>query len=142
MKKPFKDYLVTSILIILCLWSAWNFLNLSGPSSISPELSNDVSQAAHEALGSGINPELNSMQTKPIVMFVTSWCGVCRNLEKKLKNENLSFTVVDIEKNKTAEQFYLSLMGKKSGPIPVTLVGSELFIGDQSKAIIARSKTS
>ncbi len=141
MRKSFKDYLITSTLIVLCAWSAWNFM-MRGGSSVVPDAPPDISARAHEVLGSTLNPDNLNGQTKPIILFVTSWCGVCRSLEKKLKAEKLQFTVVDIEKDKNAEAFYLSLMGPKRGPIPVTLVGSQVFIGDQSRAIIATSRSS
>lgn len=145
-KKSLSDYLITSALILLCVWSAWNYISKGGvgTSEISQELAREVHDtlgssgllmAAREEFGEGEAP-----QQKPVVLFVTSWCGVCHSLERKLRSENIVFKVVDIEKDDEARAFYQVSLGARSGPVPASLVGTQVFIGDQSRAIISTSR--
>jgi glutaredoxin len=144
MKQSLKDSLITLTLILLCIWSAWNFVFKErgiGAGEVSPELAARV----HSELGGAVpdDPAVLSdkkVQGKPVLLFVTSWCGVCRSLERNLTSANIEFTVVDIEKNIDAGGFYQAIMGPRAGPVPVTLVGSRVFVGDQTRAIISASK--
>jgi glutaredoxin len=145
-KKSIKDYLITSTLILLCVWSAWNFVSKGGVGS--SEVSQEMAREIHDTLGSsellieerGNYTEESARQQKPVVLFVTSWCGVCHSLERKLRSENVVFKVVDIEKNHEARTFYQASLGARSGPVPAALVGTQVFIGDQSRAIVSTSR--
>src|SRR5690606_6061070 len=138
MKKNYKDYLITTTLILLCVWSAWNFASKGGRGG-SEEVSLEVANSIHTAFPA--STELSRDQVKPVVLFVTSWCGVCRSLEKKLAAQKIKFTMVDIEKDIDAARAYRTIMAERSGPVPVTLVGAQVFVGDQSTAIVSASKS-
>jgi glutaredoxin len=145
-KKSIKDYLITGSLILLCVWSAWNFISKGSVSG--NQISEGMATEIHDTLGSSklliealeVSSKENAFQQKPVVLFVTSWCGVCHSLERKLRSENIVLKVVDIEKNHEARVFYQASLGSQSGPVPATLVGTQVFIGDQSRAIISRSR--
>lgn len=140
MKKKINDYLITSVLIILCVWSAWNFISTGGGSSKGQGVSVEIAESVHAAFPLDLN--LSEGQTQPIVLFMTSWCGACRSLEKNLKAEKVKFIAIDIEANLDGARAYRAVMAEKAGPVPVTLVGTQVFIGDRAAAIAAASKSS
>jgi len=63
---------------------------------------------------------------KGVEIFVTSWCGYCRQLEQFLDKEKIKYTRFDIEKDKEADKEYQAL--GVSG-VPVTRVGEQVISG-------------
>ncbi len=65
----------------------------------------------------------------PVIVFVTSWCGVCRALEKELTASGVQFIQADVEESNEALLYYQSVtMGRTRG-VPVTVVGTKVFLG-------------
>lgn len=122
--KKGKDYLITFGIILICL-----FLIRNKFAAHSSELS-PTALAAVASLGF---PEIESQKT--VVVFSTSWCGVCRSLEKNLSKSGITFHSIDIEKDFSAATAYEKVIGARSGPVPVSVVGSKYFVGNQSSAI-------
>ncbi len=63
---------------------------------------------------------------KNVEIFVTSWCGYCKKLEKFLKDRNIPYTRYDIETNPQAAEVYQSMGGTG---VPVTRIGSTIVYG-------------
>lgn len=135
-----KDYSISVLLIILCLWSVSNIFTV-GPGGHVVDVDSALAESAHSSLGSSALIENQSLAQKPIILFVTSWCGSCHSLEKRMSESGLVFIKVDIEKNQDGLNYYLSSMQSGSTPVPVTLVGNKLFVGGGDlQSIISESK--
>jgi len=136
-----KDYSISVLLIILCLWSVSNIFTVGSGGHVV-DVDSVLAENAHRSLGSIALIENKSEAQKPIILFVTSWCGACHSLEKRMSDSGLVFKKVDIEKNQEGLNYYLSSMQSRSTPVPVTLVGNKLFVGTGDlQAIISESKT-
>ncbi|MDY6998645.1 MAG: mycoredoxin [Actinomycetota bacterium] len=46
-----------------------------------------------------------------VTMYTTTWCGYCVRLKKILKNEGISYTEVNIERDPAAADFVASVNG-------------------------------
>lgn len=122
--KKTKDYLVTIGIILLCIFLIRDKFAAQ---------SSDLTPKALEAVGKlGFSDSENQ---KAVIVFATSWCGVCRTLEKELTKAGTSFNSIDIEKDFNAAVAYEKVIGARSGPVPVSVVGNKYFVGNQSKAI-------
>ena len=68
----------------------------------------------------------------PIIMYSTSWCGVCKKAAKYMRDNDLIFQEKDIEKDKSAAR---ELMAKKKAQgvpgngVPVFDIGGKLLGG-------------
>jgi mycoredoxin len=49
--------------------------------------------------------------TGTITMFSTPWCGYCRGLKSALDREGIGYTEVNIEKNRDAADYVMSVNG-------------------------------
>lgn len=57
---------------------------------------------------------------KSVTIFSTEWCGYCVNLKMQLKNENIAYSNIDIEDNKSANKYLLNLTkGQQTVPTVV-----------------------
>ncbi len=63
---------------------------------------------------------------KNVEIFVTSWCGYCKKLEKFLKVHDIPYTKYDIEANPQAAEAYRSMGGTG---VPVTRIGTDIVYG-------------
>jgi glutaredoxin len=63
---------------------------------------------------------------KNVEIFVTSWCGYCKKLEKFLKVHDIPYTRYDIEANPQAAEAYRSMGGTG---VPVTRIGTDIVYG-------------
>ena len=72
---------------------------------------------------------------KPVVVFVTSWCPVCRALEQTLKSMNVPYARGEVEKDQTAALYYQVLTQGRGNGVPLTVVGTKSFIGYDIKGI-------
>ncbi len=72
----------------------------------------------------------------PVVMFTTSWCGICRALEKGLHQLSVPFVSVDIEKDPIAMRYYQAVTRGRTTGVPVTVVGDKQFVGYQIREIV------
>lgn len=75
-----------------------------------------------------------------LVVFETSWCGVCKSLKSSLKENGIAFKTLDVESSKEAYQLYQKVYGESNGPVPVTVAGNQVIVGGQVDKIIEASK--
>lgn len=61
-----------------------------------------------------------------VVMYSTDWCGYCKQARKYFKQQFISFTEYDIEKNARARAQYAKL---GATGVPVILVGNKRMNG-------------
>lgn len=61
-----------------------------------------------------------------VTMYATSWCGYCARARKYFRDNNISFTEYDIEKDARAKRRY-DQMGARG--VPVILVGNRRMSG-------------
>lgn len=69
-----------------------------------------------------------------VEIFVTSWCGYCKKMERFLKEHGISYTRYDIEKDENAARIYRELGG--SG-VPVVRIGSNVVHGYNPDAVMS-----
>jgi glutaredoxin len=70
-----------------------------------------------------------------ISVFVTSWCGYCRKLERFLDERQIRYQRYDVDDDASARQRWKALA--PGGGVPVTEVGSEVIRGYRPKALLA-----
>ena len=63
---------------------------------------------------------------KSVVMYSTSWCGVCKNARSYMQSNGIKFKEYDIEKNSNAHSKYKKLGGKG---VPLITVGKNKMSG-------------
>jgi mycoredoxin len=51
------------------------------------------------------------LEASMLTMYSTSWCGYCHRLGSQLDREGIGYTVVDIEKDRAAAEFVMSVNG-------------------------------
>jgi len=82
----------------------------------------------------------NSRKRVSIVMFSTSWCGVCKRARAYFEKEGIAFVEHDVDKNQAARAEYLALNPKRS--VPTIKVGNEVVVGFSERAArLRRSAT-
>ncbi len=69
----------------------------------------------------------------PVEIYVTSWCGYCRKLERFLQEKSIRYTRYDIEESSSAKKRYRELGGTG---VPVVKVGSQVIRGYSPEAIL------
>lgn len=105
-----------------------------GPSYASiRQVSNGISIADAENMHADLGGQRGQ---PPVVVFTTSWCGICRALEKGLTQLSLPFVAVDIEKDPAALRYYQAVTRGKTSGVPVTVVGENYFVGYQMREIV------
>jgi glutaredoxin-like YruB-family protein len=82
-------------------------------------------------------PEQVAAVEGKIVVYKTSWCGVCKKLEAYLKRKGVEYEAKDIEKDSKAAaelQAKAKAKGMSTGSVPVIDIGGELMVGfDRAK---------
>jgi glutaredoxin len=77
-------------------------------------------------------PDVEPAAGGPIIVYVTSWCGVCKQLEAYLDRKGVQYVEKDIEKDREAAA-ELAAKAKKAGvptgSVPMIDVGGELLRG-------------
>ncbi len=69
-----------------------------------------------------------------ITIYATQWCGDCRRIKRFLMERQIEFVWIDIDKDKTAEQFVKSTnRGNRSVPTLVFEDGSVLVEPSNAK---------
>lgn len=63
---------------------------------------------------------------KHVELYVTSWCGYCKKLEKLLKEHHVSYERYDIEADPHAAEVFHSIGGTG---VPVVRIGSDIVYG-------------
>jgi glutaredoxin len=74
----------------------------------------------------------------PVIVYKTSWCGVCKQLEKYLQKKGVEYVAKDIEKDRTAAaelQAKAKQAGVPTGSVPMIDVGGKLLRGFDKNAL-------
>lgn len=79
-----------------------------------------VSVEPFEAFTSG------AARGKTVVLYSTSWCGVCKRARQFLSQRKIPFQEYDVEKSRKGKKDYAELKGRG---IPILLVGGQRMNG-------------
>lgn len=74
----------------------------------------------------------------PVIVYKTSWCGVCRQVESYLDSKGVAYVAKDIEKDRAAAaelQAKAKAKGVATGSVPMIDVGGELLRGFDRKRL-------
>ena len=71
-----------------------------------------------------------------LVVFETSWCGICKSLKKELATRGLKYKAIDVEKSRDIYKLYQKVYGDNSGPVPVTVAGRRVIVGSRVNKIV------
>jgi glutaredoxin-like YruB-family protein len=69
----------------------------------------------------------------PVVMYSTTWCGVCERARKYFQQEGISFLEHDVDEDPAARDEYLRLNPRRS--VPTIKVGDEVIVGFSAQAV-------
>ena len=69
----------------------------------------------------------------PVVMYSTSWCGVCRKARKYLAQRGIAFEEHDVDEDPDARTEYLQLNPR--GSVPTIKIGSQVIVGFSPAAV-------
>lgn len=75
-----------------------------------------------------------------IVMYSTSWCGVCKKAKQYMASKGISYKEYDIEKNSNAQHKFKQLGGRG---VPLILVGKQSMSGfsaNRFQVMLAKAK--
>jgi glutaredoxin len=75
----------------------------------------------------------NARKRVPIVVFSTSWCGVCKRAKAYFEQEGIAFVEHDVDENQAARAEYLALNPKRT--VPTIKIGNEVVIGFSEQAV-------
>lgn len=75
-----------------------------------------------------------SLSCSSVEMFVTSWCGYCKMMERVLEKKGIPYTTYDIEKNDSAARTFRKLGGRG---VPLIRVGSKVVYGYDPDTVIS-----
>lgn len=67
---------------------------------------------------------------KPVVLLSTAWCGYCRKLRADLKNWDVPYNEIDVERSDAGQRAYALLGGRG---VPILLVGDQVVHGYSPK---------
>ena len=82
--------------------------------------------------------ELSEAREAPVIVYKTSWCGVCKQLESYLQRKGIEYIAKDIEKDRAAAaelQAKAKQAGVPTGSVPMIDVGGELLRGFDRKRL-------
>ena len=66
-----------------------------------------------------------------VEIYVTSWCGYCRQAQSYMKSRGIPFIAYDIEKDQAAKQRHRQLGGRG---VPLIIIGSHRMSGFSEEA--------
>lgn len=66
---------------------------------------------------------------KPIVVFETAWCSVCKAVRASMDKKLIPHIAVNIEDNEKARLHYMSLLAGRQGGVPLSLIGTKAVMG-------------
>ena len=94
-------------------------------------------RARHDEPGAS---ELSAARRRvPVVMYSTSWCGVCKRARKYFQQEGIAFVEHDVDTDRAARDEYLRLNPRRS--VPTIKVGQEVIVGFSAQAVNAALDT-
>jgi glutaredoxin len=74
----------------------------------------------------------------PVIVYKTSWCGVCKQLESYLQRKGIEYVAKDIEQDRTAAAELAAkakAAGVPTGSVPMIDVGGKLLRGFDRNAL-------
>ena len=80
----------------------------------------------------------------PIILYSTSWCGVCKKAKKFMQNKGLAFVEKDIEKDRQAARELQEKCDRAKVPmggVPVIDVGGALLRGFDGDRLLSMLNT-
>lgn len=102
------------------------------PRDMFEELALGEGRASAVELPQGLAPPEQVAAAEGVVVYKTSWCGVCKKVEGYLKRKGVTYEAKDIEKDPKAAaelQAKASAQGVRTGSVPVIDVGGQLIVG-------------
>jgi glutaredoxin len=103
------------------------------PRALFEELVLGQGLASDVTLPEGLEPPQALVpNTEAVIVYRTSWCGVCKQLEAYLDRKGIAHIAHDIEADPSAAaelQAKLAKAGKRGGSVPVIDVRGELLVG-------------
>lgn len=78
-----------------------------------------------------------SQNCSKVEVFVTSWCGYCKMMERFLTQKGVPYTKYDIEENDDAARTYRKLGGRG---VPLVRVGSNVVYGYDPDTVLSYAK--
>jgi glutaredoxin len=69
----------------------------------------------------------------PVVMYSTTWCGVCKRARRYFERERISFVEYDVDRNTSARAEYLRLNPRRS--VPTIKIGDEVIVGFSEQSV-------
>ena len=130
-EKPKKFSSISIILALLILMLAgFIFLNFIDKDSSYQHVLSSVSFAKEDKAEKkdGTTAAAKKL-TKPVTVFVTSWCYYCKITIDFLKENNIPFVVKDIEKNSNFRDEMVAKASVCRGGVPVLVVNEEIYCG-------------
>ena len=82
--------------------------------------------------------ELPGTREAPVIVYKTSWCGVCKQVEAYLQKKGVEYIAKDIETDRAAAaelQAKAKQAGVPTGSVPMIDVGGELLRGFDRKRL-------
>jgi glutaredoxin len=79
-------------------------------------------------------PPTSSVGGNGVELFVTSWCGYCRKMERFLKEKGIPYTSYDVEKDENAARRHRELGGRG---VPLVRIGSHVVRGYNPDAVMS-----
>ena len=77
-------------------------------------------------------PDVEPARDGPVIVYKTSWCGVCKQVEAYLDRKGIEYVAKDIEQDRTAAAELAAKAkqaGVPTGSVPMIDVGGELLRG-------------
>ncbi len=102
------------------------------PRELFEELALGQGLSSKVTLPEGLEAPDVAPSTGEIVVYKTSWCGVCKKLEQYLKRKGVTYVAKDIEKDPKAAaglRAKAKKAGVATGSVPIIDVGGELLVG-------------
>jgi glutaredoxin-like YruB-family protein len=69
----------------------------------------------------------------PVVMYSTSWCGVCKRARKYFEEKRIAFEELDVDEDPSARAEYVRLNPRHS--VPTIKIGDEVVVGFSAAAV-------
>ena len=73
-----------------------------------------------------LNQPLSSSDHRQVVMYSTSWCGVCKKAKRYFRKKKIPFQEYDVEKSRKGKSDFRRLGGRG---VPIILVGDQRMNG-------------
>ena len=116
------------------------------PTAKSEQVDVDTNSNTTDGLSDSAYSKANDIKTKKpvkqksVVMYSTSWCGVCKKASSYMQSNGIKYKEYDIEKSESAHRKYKKLGGKG---VPLIMVGNQKMSGfsaSRLESMLGRTK--